>query len=954
MDRFEYKLRADSIKALIQEKRYKEAVDIADTIDWKNVKNTMMLCTVSDLYKACKRYEDSRDVLELAYQKNPGGRAILYSLCELSIKLGDVVNAIEYFKEYAQVASQDSKKYILRYKLYTAEGVGIDERIAVLEELQRRECKEKWMYELAYLYHMAGYSEKCVEECNQLVLYFGEGTYVIKALELKALHEPLSSEQDYLYRRLTGPAEPDIVYENTDMSNYNALDLEKDLANSLKEVLFDDSKVEEAVVSDITNDINQPEFAENTYVQTPIYEQLQEVTEASEVTINLSSVGPIKSEAVEEVEDNTKVIDTKAVNAAIEKQSEVSQDTTEIKFERMRLEPLITNPNFKGRVIEPVKTNSFDMHEISIGDKNSAAIKFPNYDDMVSLEGDGQISMNIPEQEMIEKQITGQISIEDVLAEWERMKKESDQKWQDDVRKRVQSQANDIFRNFDESAKKGLLEELEVSVSSSPTVELTIEEQKSLLAEENADKLNITVDDVREAEEKMNCQYEEIYIDDPDEKDKEEPSLEELSFDRTPYIEKQIETEYKVESNNPEPEDYDNTGVIPETDAYLEAFAAASEARELAEKAFLDNKATDEMLSVSKPEANIVEELVAESEADEEIATIAESVEETKTNETSDAVEMPDVMETLETEESVEIDEAGEQDTTIETDESDELEATTESKTITGLEGEEEAKESVTKEEQYTSEEVTEDGFTDLQRERFEDFIQTENGREQILNALNTISVDADKNNVIIGSEDIDSAIELGKLLITEFAEQGLITGKVAKIKASTLNAKDPIVTLSSLDNGALIIQDAHELRAETLAGLTQVITEPKKKMLIVFTAPHRLKHRFIMANPELVEHFNVNIDIEALSDDELVEYAIDYAYAREYGIDEMGLLALHRKIDERQTNSHSVTISEIKSMIEDAIEKAAKKNVGHFFEVLVGKRYDDNDMVVLKEKDFE
>ena len=254
MDKYEYKLRAEEIKSLIREKKYREAVEIADTIDWRNVRNSMMLCSISDLYKMCKRYEDSRDVLLLAYQRNPGGRMILYSLCELSIKLGDVVNAMEYFKEFAAVAPRDTGKYVLRYKLYTAQEVGLEERIAILEELQQYECKEKWMYELAYLYHMQGHSEKCVEECNQIVIYFGDGKYVIKALELKALYEPLSAEQDAIYRRLTGPKENDILVKDMDVSKFNTIDLQKELANSLAEVLYDDTQSLPKIPEEVLND----------------------------------------------------------------------------------------------------------------------------------------------------------------------------------------------------------------------------------------------------------------------------------------------------------------------------------------------------------------------------------------------------------------------------------------------------------------------------------------------------------------------------------------------------------------------------------------------------------------------------------------------------------------------------------------------------------------------------
>lgn len=188
LDKYEYKIRSEEIKALIGRKKYTEAMEIADMIDWRRVKNVNMLCTVSDLYKLNRRYEESREILLLAYERHPGGRMIIYSLCELSIKLDDVVRAVEYYKEFVQTAPRDNGRYVLQYKLYEAQEVTLEERIAVLEELKRREYREKWAYELAYLYHRIGLSTKCVEECDELILWFGEGKYVIKAMELKMLH----------------------------------------------------------------------------------------------------------------------------------------------------------------------------------------------------------------------------------------------------------------------------------------------------------------------------------------------------------------------------------------------------------------------------------------------------------------------------------------------------------------------------------------------------------------------------------------------------------------------------------------------------------------------------------------------------------------------------------------------------------------------------------------------
>ena len=203
MDKFEYKASADEIKALIAEGEFAEAVKIADKIDWRRVRSVMMLCTISDLYKINRRFQESKDILLMAYEKHPTGRLIIYSLCELCIKMGEYDQASEYYKEFVQIAPRDTGRYVLQYRLYEALDVSIEERIAILEEFKKREPREKWVYELAYLYHRIGLTTKCVEECDEMFLWFGEGRYVIKALELKALHQPLSPEQQDKYDAYT-------------------------------------------------------------------------------------------------------------------------------------------------------------------------------------------------------------------------------------------------------------------------------------------------------------------------------------------------------------------------------------------------------------------------------------------------------------------------------------------------------------------------------------------------------------------------------------------------------------------------------------------------------------------------------------------------------------------------------------------------------------------------------
>ena len=199
VDKYEYQVCADQIKNFIAEKKYAEAMEIADKIDWRRVKSVSMLCTVSEIYKVNKRYEESRDILLLAYDRYPKGRMIVYALCELALKMKDIVQAVEYYKEFVRVAPGDTGSYILLYKIYEAQDVSIDERIKVLEEFKKRDYRERWAYELAFLYHKTGQETKCVSECDELILWFGEGKYVKKAMELKMQHAHLSADQQQKY-----------------------------------------------------------------------------------------------------------------------------------------------------------------------------------------------------------------------------------------------------------------------------------------------------------------------------------------------------------------------------------------------------------------------------------------------------------------------------------------------------------------------------------------------------------------------------------------------------------------------------------------------------------------------------------------------------------------------------------------------------------------------------------
>ena len=984
MDKYEYKARADEIIRLVNEKQFREAIEIADTIDWRNVQDSNMLCTVSDLYKMCRRFEDSRDVLLLAYQRNPKGALIIYSLCDLSIMLDDVVNAIEYYKEYLQVAPKDSGRYILQYKIYEAQGASLEERISILEELQKREPRSKWMYKLAYLYHRVGLASSCVEECNQIVIYFGRGKYVMKALELKRLHEPLDDDQELLYKNLIGHIEDNITIQDVNVSQYNTIDLQKELADSLKEVLGPDMGAPAAEPDEPTTVIGaireeapvaEPEPEEPAFEEPEISANIEEQFEEApleEETVTEESAEELPTEEPE-VEEET--VSEESVSEPEEITEEEPKEELPISFSETA-DPDIKEITPEGSYEngEPSLEEQYDHFKAAVKSEQGEQISFLNpemmakspFDDMLSLEGDGQLSLVVPDQVKVEKQITGQLSIDEVLAEYDRIRLANERKWSNDISRRIKASTGDLLKNFDETSHDGLLEELEQSIEENPdSVEYgpNLTEEEKIYLEEELNAQN------GEAEEEIIIEEPEIVVEEPEvteEGAEEEPTAEELSFDRTPFIHgyDAPAPELTVTPHGPEPESIDNTAILSvEESDYLARFAQASEEKDREEQEAIEafEQAMKQMMdeenakeSEETPEGEVPEEETAEEENTEEETTEEvseeEPVEETSEEDTEEVTEET-VEKPAEESEEEQVEEAAEETVEEETEEPAEEPEEEPVEDATEEDTEEDPEPINTEDVPHIAERT--DDFTEDQWDRFESYLQTEFGREQIKDALLKITDKSNTGNVIIGSSDTDSAVELGKELIVEQSRKGAISGKAAKIKASSLNAKDAKATLSKVYDGAIIIQDAEELRKETLIAIRDVVSVPDKKMLVILTASHRQKHRFIMENNDLLESFNVSIDIEALDNAELVRLATDYAYEKEFSIDEMGSLALHRRIDERQTNSHSVTLKEVKEIVDEAISHASKKNMGHFFDILLGKRYDGDGMTILGEKDF-
>ena len=896
MDKFEYKVKSDEIKTLISEGQYQRAVEIADEIDWRRVKSVMMLCTISDLYKMVRRYEDSRDLLLLAYERHPGGRTIVFSLCELFIKMGDVYQAVEYYKEYVAVAPKDSGRYILQYKLYEAQDVSLEERIAVLEEMKRKDYREKWAYELAYLYHRVGLATKCVEECDELILWFGDGKYVVKAMELKMLHQALTPDQQAKYDMQTAvlkkeeePKDQEVVEEDIEVKQvgigeYDTINLQKELAEGLREVLGPVPTRDE----EITRSLIAPMLQETKNLPAEeILAQMQRDVMEAEALEHDRVIEDEMQETQSEVffgetgEVSVGVLESLEWQASETAPSPVSQETEEIVAEILAADEMAELPE-EQPVPEPVMDTANAVMEAmrmeKAGAEKAAAVEPPReLQNVLSMESDGQISLVVPESEAVEKQITGQISIEDVLAEWERMKKENEEKRKEEVRKRVLEQTGAMFTEFEAKIRDGLLEQLESGKISTPMAAEVAAEVLPVVVEEPIE------DEVDEIEELV--EVDEIF-EEGEESEEEDLAEEEEIFE---------------EDEEPEEEDLAEEEEIFEEDE-------ESEEEDLAE------------------EEEIFEE---DEESEEEDLTEAEEL-----TEDEDTAELMETVDVSEEELLEEIEELPEE---IDGDAADETQMS-----------EEEINEPAPAAE--TSHRV----FTKEEKELFAPFVQGKASKKQLESVLDNITMAAYTGNVIVTGAEGVNTLGLAKNLVryTQLTD-GNFSGKTAKISAASLNTKEVSSLIEELVNGALIVQRAGEMSNETVDALYKSLQNESFGILVVLEDTKKAMDRFLETHPQLLGAFTARMDVEALSDEALVAFGRKYAKDMEYVIDDFGVLALHQRIDEMQTSDHVVTTMEVKEIVDAAIAHANRKSVGHFFDVLFSKRFDEDDMIILREKDF-
>ena len=877
MDKYEYKIRAEEIKTLISQKKYVDAAKVADTIDWTRVKSVMMLCTVSDLYKVNRRFEDAKLLLEMANERHPAGRMIIYSLCDLSIKMGEVVQAVEYYKDFTQIAPNDSGRYVLQYKLYEAQDVGLEERIAVLEELKKRDYREKWAYELAYLYHRVGLATKCVEECDELILWFGEGKYVMKAMELKMLHQPLSPAQQQKYEaymmrkqglRVPEPEEKqdknsegrkkaeedDIHVKPMDVGKYNTINLQKELAKSMEELMLNGRQPAGDPVS-LQEYRDQMAGQENSYA-----DQSYDI----------------------EAEDTGEMIPQEYDPAQYGEETYTYEDL-----------PAAAGPEYPEEQMQPEAVAALQPDYYAVQEEPAAAVQEPvqessenlnpDLSNYLSQEYDGQIGLVVPDGYQVERQITGQMNIEDIMKEWEKMKLENEEKRRRQLQQRVMEQTDSLFRDFDKTARKGVLERLQK--------EERIPVERRRPPENNVISAHTKIWAAEEVENAMK---------------------------RTEGAAAAVTAAAVVSAA---------AGVVPEAGMKELSGTAGRTAEEAAQP--VPAPAVSQPVP-AVPEAEPVYEEPSVPEPVPAVSRTADPIPEEEPEDRQPAY--------IEEPEDAVYEPEPEMDEDAGPEPEEDLENTQEMNARLEEERLEKEIRSMSREE----------------KQLFASFVPTRGAMKKLVRALDQLSLAAYTGNLIITGDPGSDTLNLAKNIVKDVrAKDHNFSGKLAKIEGDAFNKKDAGELVVKLAGGALVIDNAGEIDDEGAGRLMDALNQEQTGILVILIDTKRNIKKLISANPEMESFFNARFDIEALDNGTLVAYGCQYAKMQEYAIDELGRLALHTRIEDMQTSDHIVTVNDVRDIVDEAIDHANRKTPKHFMDVLLAKRYDDDDMIILHEGDF-
>ena len=827
MDKYEYKLKLDQMKSLTAEGKYEEAAEIADTINWRKIKNINALVKVGEIYEKVGRYDESKDVLLTAYDKSPIGRMIIYRLAEVAVRTKSFDEAKEYYQEFVEIAPHDNLKYVLKYEISKAQGADIGTLIGILEELKEQEYSEEWAYELAYLYHKAGMSEKCIDACDELILWFGDGPYVESALELKMLYQPLTKQQEDKYRTF------------------------RQRHDGVVEVRPEDPLESGEIVPEPVQikDVKMSAERFNTQnLQEELQRSMQEIMNATE------------KEAVNDTMDNIKklVEDIPYLQIPSEKEEEPQEE----------------------EVYQHIETDE----EIDNSLKS-------NFQEML-VDEDGQMSLYMQGGRVAEPQVSGQMSIEDVLAEWEKTKRAAEAALQEAEQRKL------------ESAKARALQEAEELLGRLADVIPMLDSgltPKDLLDQKYLSKDGQPNDSAVSMVTNMNQFLQQ-------------------EIDRLSDENAQMDEQLAAVGASPVGDYMANAGVAAE-DAAQNVVAAGVQ----------ELMAEEELPEIAMPEA------LAEADDTMEAGTSAEDVEAAILAETARQM----AKESVEKEELPEIELPGDLDLGKEETAEEILPAIAEPEAF-------EVPDTISK----LSKEL---------REIFTYFVPITGMEEQLCQALTGASQHLTKgatagtgNMIIQGGSGSGKTVLATSMIKALQKETGKPNGKIGKIEASVLNQKDVAALLKKVAGGCLIIEKAGDLSRETALKLSLLLEQDTSGVLVIIEDTKHGIQKALSRDDGFAAKFSEKINIPIFTSDELVSFAKSYANELGYTIDEMGVLALYNSISNIEHADRETTLTEVKEIVDKAVAHSEKGGLKKAFSIITSRRYDEDDYIILREKDFD
>lgn len=901
MDKNEFKTKYDEIKQLIKEGRKEEALDIVESTNWRKVPNVNALVKASEICEEAGRLDEARELLYIAHDRSPIGRMIIYHLAILCVKLGDLEEAKEFYDEFVEIAPHDSLKYIIKYQINKAKGADYTTLIGILEELKEHDFLEEWAYELAYLYHKTMQVDKCIDLCDEIILWFGDGPYVERALEMKMIYQPLDKMQEDKYRHFQ--------QKRDGITEIRA-----------NEILQSGEIVHETMA---IPQVELPAERFNTVnLQAEIKKNIDEIMRATE------------ADAVSENMENIKTLVEEIPYLQVNEQSEA--------------------------IAEEQQQAKQELNE-SLKD---------TFNEYLAEEYDGQISLLVPETKEVEQQVDGQMTIQDVMEEWEKTRRAAEAALQEAEQQKLASAKNIALKEASQIMDR--LEEVipKLDAGASPT-DLLKEEYMAKQDESEADMAGQT------QEHAAVFQIPKVAIDGADGVGLEIPVVDPASAHvikgdagvEIPSIVKSADLDATAEWEPPVLEE-ENTDVD-----YKEASKIVADVNDM-----LQQEIDRIMANEGQEEIRQLEEGTLASEVAEEVAPDVEDLPEitlpedlqdviadTKTDAPvmeieEEAPEMTDDAAVEESDEKEEIEALADQidEATQETESPAEEDLPEIAEVV--LEPEEMAElvdEKVL--ERAISDEMPELRLSEEEKEIFSYFMPINGMENTICQALTGARFRLEnKKNSASGNIIIQGGVGSGKTMLASNLikvlqiETDKLSGNVGKIDAEQLNKKDVAMVLSRVSGGCLIVEGAGRLSERTQETMRQLMSQDNCDVLILMEDQKNRMDKMLSHNHAFAAMFTEKITIPIFTIDELVNFGKVYALEEGYVVDEMAILAMYNRINLIQRVDHPTSLIEVRDIMESAIDKAEKGGIKAMFSRFGSKRYDEEGNLILREQDFE